>query len=87
MSGQRKLVDAQRWKKVYVDDDCTEDSETVTDCSNVEELCWFLIEKVTDGRDTDGQFLKAISRTETRLSCELPFCVSNFDNKFSTENY
>ena len=72
MSPQRKLIDAQRWRRRWVNDDCAVDSETENDCNsnNVEKLCWFLIEKVTDGRDTDGQFLKAIYRNETRLSCE-----------------
>ena len=67
---QLKLIDAQRWKRVWVDDECNQDSQTENDCNptNVDNLCWFLLEKVTDGRDTDGQFLKAISRTETTLS-------------------
>ena len=70
LAGQRNLIDAQRWRRDWINPDCTEDNEDILDCdpADLDKLCWFLLEKVTDGRDTDGQFLKAISRTETRLS-------------------
>ena len=68
--GKRANKDSQRWKRVWIKEDCTEDSLTANECKeeNIETLCWFKLEKVTDGRDTDGQFLKAVTDTETRLS-------------------
>ena len=69
---QKKLVDAQRWKRVWVDNNCEEDElESACSRANEDRLCWFLLEKVTDGRDTDGQFLNAEAKSETRLSCKL----------------
>ena len=72
MTGQRKLIDAQRWKRVWVNPDCDEDKD-IQSCSpsNEANFCWFLLEKVTDGRDTDGQFLRAKDNTDSRLSGEL----------------